>query len=401
MARKASVRYWDSRGTWTDDSGQSRHGAYCCTLKGQQHVLAAGADDYPNGPNYNKAVKAFADLICLGSSDRAGDLNPCRTVIELYLRAKEKTLAPNSFRLRKKYLSAFCKTDLADLPVCRLTSLAVQQWVDDMRQSRTVAYRTGAKHSYTWGDSTVRCALTSLGAAFNWAVRSRIIQTNPLVGITRPSARSRSRDCIVSPDDHTRILAACTRYLRPLVVCLEATGCRPGELLMATAADWNENLGALVFFGASRRRPGEARHKTSGKGKDRRIVFAGESLAIMRQLVAKHRTGPLFHGRRRPYVYAAVREAFNALRKRIALPNLTPYSYRHTYATRWLESGRSIDDLAALLGNTPAIIREHDAHLCDNLDRLRGLAAGFATPPAAHVDTPSPVVLPFDAEAVG
>lgn len=38
MARKPSVRYWDSRD------------AYCCEIAGTQHILAKGPDDAPTGP---------------------------------------------------------------------------------------------------------------------------------------------------------------------------------------------------------------------------------------------------------------------------------------------------------------------------------------------------------------
>jgi hypothetical protein len=51
---------------------------------------------------------------------------------------------------------------------------------------------------------------------------------------------------------------------------------------------------------------------------------------------------------------------------------LTPYSYRHALATAWLKAGRSIDQLAAIMGNTPNIIRHHYSHL---LGDARGLRA--------------------------
>jgi hypothetical protein len=46
------------------------------------------------------------------------------------------------------------------------------------------------------------------------------------------------------------------------------------------------------------------------------------------------------------------------------MPNLTAYSYRHTFATEWLKKGQSIELLAELMGNTPDVIRMHYSHLC-------------------------------------
>ncbi|MNW17986.1 hypothetical protein D3C71_2173630 [compost metagenome] len=40
-----------------------------------------------------------------------------------------------------------------------------------------------------------------------------------------------------------------------------------------------------------------------------------------------------------------------------------PYSYRHTFATRWLLAGGSIKVLADLLGNSVRMIERHYGHL--------------------------------------
>jgi integrase len=334
------------------------------------------------------------ELSCVGN---AGDRNTFRTVAEFYLRHLAESATPKTLKIRQQLLAAFCKTEMADWPVYKLTPHIVRQWLGEMRQPRTVKYQVRGRtrqRTYQWGDGQVDFAVASLHAAMNFGVKERLISKNFLQGLSGPPARSRSRDCIVSPEDHQRILAAAHKQFREMIVCLENTGCRPGELLMATAADWNDHLGALVFYGQSRRRSGEGRHKTARKDRDRRIFFSGEALQIMRQRVQRYPQGPLWRCRQAPHRAigsAALVDNFAELRKKIGLPNLTPYSYRHTFATRWLEAGRSIDDLAALLGNTPAVIRRHYAHLCDNLDRMRQLADSFT---AARTDT-SPHLLPF------
>ena len=60
--------------------------------------MSGAQDDYPNGPTYNKAVKAFGALVCLESADQAEDRNPCRVVLELYLRACEGRDSANTFK---------------------------------------------------------------------------------------------------------------------------------------------------------------------------------------------------------------------------------------------------------------------------------------------------------------
>jgi integrase len=404
--RKPSVRYWASRGTWTDANGKIQHGSYCVTLNGQQHVLAVGPDDAGNdlkGPTYLKALSVFRDLLALENAGNAKDLNSCRVVCEHYFRSLKENAKPLTLAARQADLADFCKTEMGDWPVKNLTPFAVQEWIRDMRTPRQVPTRMKNEKTRTqtfrWGDGRARRVVHSLKAAFNWAREQGLITVRPLDGLKAPPSRSRGRDCIVSPEDHTTILTKTRGQLREFVICLEATGCRPGELLMATAADWKDDLGALVFYKEASRKEGEARHKTSGKGKNRYIYFHGESLRIMRERVRRYPRGPLWRdrgGSEGRWAGRAVVDAFTKLRKRVGMANLSAYSYRHTYATRWLESGRSIDDLAAALGNSAAVIRKHYAHLCDNVDRMRALTEGFTS---ERTETP-PRVLPFG-EATG
>ncbi len=398
MARKPGIRYWASRGSWVDELGQFRRGGYWTTIRGKQCLLQAGPDDEPDGPAYLAALQAFADLMSLDNADRAGDANTCRIVLECYLRDAVTRVQPEVFQRKWKILKLFCETHLAEVPVGKLTPFAVNAWLSEMRRPRQVKQRHPHKKTLTqtvaWGDGTCAIAVKVLHAAFNWAARQGVITANPVRGLERISERSRSRDCLVSPEDHQRILGHTRGEFRDFVVCLENTGCRPGELLKATARDWNEELGALVFYGDRRRQPGEATHKTAKKDKDRRIFFRGDALRIMRERVRRYREGHLWHvmGKpRRALTGHHIRTAFEQLRKRIGMPKLTAYSYRHTFATRWLEAGRSIDDLAALMGNTAAVIRRNYAHLADNLDRMGDLADSFTS---ARAESP-PRVLPF------
>lgn len=399
MARRASVRYWSSRGTWIDDTGASRPGAYCCTLHGKQHVLAAGPDDSPHGPTYQKAVKEFAALVCLEDPQRAGDKMTARVVLELYLRHIEKKLAANTYRLRRQAFRAFCCSEMGDMPLWQITPFMVDRWLEAQREVRHTPDKHGVRRRRGWGDSTIRLTLIGLNAAFNWAVKQELISKNPTSAVSPPSSRSRARWLILDHAAHLRVLNAAARDFKPVVVCLENSGCRPGELAMATAAAWDAHLGALVYHGEERRLRSEEKHKTARKGRERRIYFSGDALAVMRELVKQHPTGPLFRFQRAVASTANIVARFQVLQERLSLPHLTAYTYRHTFATRWLESGGSIDDLAALLGNSPDVIRKHYAHLLDNPDRLRQLAERFkeGRSHSAAETAPPPQTLPFRA----
>lgn len=402
MARRPEVRYWTQRGSWVDAKGKLRRGGYWTTISGKKYLLAAGPKDEPKGPTFQAATLAFADLMNLDNATRAGDRNPCRTVLEAYMADAERRISKARVRNLDQIFGQFCDSRLADLPAAKLTPLEVSRWLAEMREPRRVQCRTpnGAEfsRSYAWGDSRAAYAIGALKTAFKWAAESGMLTRNPLENLKRPADRTRSRDCLLSDADKERIRQHTRGQFREFVLCLENTGCRPGELLKATAAAWHDELGALVYYGARRRRKGEAGHKTDKKDSDRRIFFSGEALRVMRERVQRFPRGPLWPLPKNPRLDWQEKHivwAFEALRKRLAIPGLSAYSYRHTYATRYLEAGGSIDDLAALLGNSPEVIRRNYSHVADNPGRLRALAASFS----ADSEAEGRRVLPFAKKA--
>jgi integrase len=376
MPRRPSVRYWASRN------------AYCCWVDGRQQVLAEGPDDFPNGPTYNRAVHRFAEITSLKSADWAKDRNTVRVVCEMYLRWISTRRNPRTLKIRKRVYVPFTDA-LGEVAVKDLTHHMVYAWLDTMREWRT---HPGTGLPTRWTDGSVRNACTSLQAAFNWAARSGLITKNPLTGMEQPDARSRGRHALTGKTpaerraNHRRILEVATPAFRPFVVCLEATGARPGELANAAAADFDAELGAIVYHADDKRLENEFSHKTGSKGKDRIIFFTGDALTIILALAEKHSTGPLFRtgvrkdrgrGEYGGWTDKEITKRFRVIREAVGIPRLSAYSYRHTLATAWLEQGRSMDILAELLGNSPAVIRKHYSHLLGDAGNLRRQLEAF------------------------
>jgi integrase len=375
MARRASVRYWESRK------------AYCCWMKGKQHVLQEGPDDYPHGPTYQAAVKRFAAMVTLSKATEAGEENPLRAVCDLYLRHCSSSKMPSTFATTKKHLTRF--VDALDpqgtVEVGSLTPFIVNIWLDEMRQPRK-----HGKRVVQWSAGTVRIAIKTIKAALNWAVQDGLIPKNPLKHLSAPGPRSRGREALLGKTpaerqkNHLLIMKAAPASFRNFIAVLEATGARPGELCKATANDFDTRLGAIVYYGDANRIRGESGHKNARHGKDRIIILSGEALAIVRDLAERYPFGPLFRsvnnaGKKtcRPWSDKSIEKTFWRIREKVKLPNLTAYSYRHTFATAWLEQGKSVDVLASLLGNSPEVIRRHYAHLLEDKDNLRRQLEAF------------------------
>lgn len=364
MPRRTKVNYFPSRG------------GYYCQINRKQYLLASGPDDAPGGPTYEAALVAYKHLLEDSWAEQAGDGNTVRTVLELYLQQTEPQVESSTQARRLGLLRPF-RDALGEVKVRELTSFKIDAFIADMRRPRQAKATVRGKEvtrRVVWNDSSVTSFLQTASAAFAWAVEKKLITENPIKGIYRPGIRSRGQDCIVSPEQHVFFLSICrSEGMRQIMVALENTGARPGELLAAEAKYWDADKQALVYLANARRKKGSFRHKAA-KHKDRIIYFNGEALEMMQQLMRRHPKGPLF--RRRdgtPYTLKTVQRYFHRFRTRpgVEMPELTAYSYRHTFATRWLLAGRSIEILAELLGNTPQVIRKHYAHLCGDWRAIR------------------------------
>ena len=79
-----------------------------------------------------------------------------------------------------------------------------------------------------------------------------------------------------------------------------------------------------------------------------------------------------------------------AVFKKSGVKDAHAHRYRHTLATRLLEQGASFEQVADILGNTPAVVRKHYGKWSkgrqNNIDRL--MMAHFETMPATFPVTP-------------
>lgn len=338
-------------------------------------MLASGPDDFPNGPTYAAATAKFGRLATGLDPEKPALGETVGNLVVAYLKHIEPRRAANTLRGRRAHLRAFAAL-FGDRYAVSLKHADFAHFLT----ARTGGKRTAATRRGRLSANSVLTYHASLSACFKWACKPGVgmLRTNPLEGFELPLPTSRGREALVSDEQHLAALKTARREFRALLIALENTGARPGELCGATAADWDDSRGALVFYPDRTRGEGEFRHKTAGKDTTRTILFTGPALEMMRGLVRDRPAGPLFRAKHGGALgHKAVCKLFSGLRKRTGFPALTAYSYRHTFATRWLSSGRSVDLLAALLGNSPAVIRRHYSHLLADLDRLRGELEGF------------------------
>jgi integrase len=264
-----------------------------------------------------------------GNIDTAGASNTVRGILDAYLVACEGRLAENTFDIR--------------LRACRRFS----QRHGGLLISQVKPFHANESCDAEWANGSRRLYLISLKAGFNWAVKEGLIPSNPLRSVVLPTDTTSSRERTLQPGDWQTIMGKLAQRrhvcLRRLVIALKGTGARPGELTNARVADWNDDIGAIVYYRDAARRSGEHRHKT-GKTKDRIIYFPTELIGMVRAHIAdKSPTDWLFPTRAGTrYSRATLTSCFRRIRERTGFDWLVPYTFRHGFATERILAGQSL-----------------------------------------------------------
>jgi integrase len=368
MARTRSLKpsYYASRG------------AYYCWHDGKQHLLAVGPED-----DQEVQKKAWTEFFKLQEDakrpkQQAKDDTPVCSVLSLYLQHCQRNLKPKTARIRAQWVDIYIKTSgLVSLPSRNLTKQHVLDWVAE--QGKPHPHPLHKHRMVSWGENTRRGAISTICAAFAYAKKVGTLDTDPLAGMPMPRTRSRSKDCLISAEEHHAIVG----YLRSTpnsaasfadyLDVLWWTGARPGEIAGVTAAELKELQGVWVL---------DLREwKTDSKDTDRAriIVLDDEPARICRELAKRRPTGALFRSKRgTAWNEKSIVRNFERLRAKLKLsPRLCAYGYRHSFATRFLKAGKSASILATLLGNSVKTIETHYKHLLSDVAALKAQLAGL------------------------
>lgn len=310
------------------------------TVKGKQVPL--GVEDPGSEAAAFEAFKRLMQTLKDGEASKA-DPTVKEAVAAFLATAQGRGLAESTVAGYASYLSRF---------VARFGTVRVSKLGKD-------AIESDARSRPTWGDDTRRNYLQAIEACLKHAGRP--------VAFDKPPRGSAGAAAVIPESTYHMAVGAARGDLRPLLIALWNTGCRPSELrnLTAELVDWESGTATLT------------RHKTRRRGKATRlIVFPPPALEVLTAQREKHRTGFLFRQKTgRPYTCVGLTKAVWRLAKRIGRP-LTAYGCRHTFATDALAAGVPDAQVAALLGHSSTkMIHQHYAHWSAVTGVLKGAAA--------------------------
>jgi integrase len=322
----------------------------------------------------------------------AGDRNTVWAVLNAYLlecenRVKNGETAESTLTMHRHILQPFNERH-GQVLVRDLRPQHVTDWLAEMRQPR---WKEKLKRHVRWKDATVKLARDVLRRAFIWAVEEAgLISRNPLArkGAGKRERRHRRRPAearvAILDHEHELLLEQGRRRTKKgfyhLIQFLHRTGARPAEMYLAKASEWDEQKRAFVIRAVPESR---GRYKLAHLGEDRTVYIPDDLVPLAKELMAKYPDGPIFRTESgKPWKnntlcarFASIKKAANRAAEKKELPavrkEVTAYSYRHAYVTRWIEQDRPLWKLCELLNTSEAMVRQHYSHLFERTESLR------------------------------
>lgn len=338
--------------------------------------------------------------------ETTGDRNQVWAILNAYLhdlqnRVKNEEAAENTYRKHYKIIVKF-NEKYGALTVRELRPQHVTDFIAIMRQPR---WHEKLKRTVQWGHGTDKICRDVLQRAFRWATdEAGIISKSPFDRAKGKRAKLRRRRpsktrTAIYDAEHELLLDQAMRRTKKgfahLLVFLHGTGARPAEMYLAAADEWNEEKRAFIIKAIPANR---GRYKLAHLGEDRTVYIPSSLVPLAKELMQRYPTGPIFRtGSGKPWKASTICARFRTIKRAASRTaakkgldpirkEVTAYSYRHAFVTRWVEQGRHLEKLCELLNTSEAMVRQHYSHLFERTESLRGSLEEFdqgkAAPPA-------------------
>jgi site-specific recombinase XerD len=289
-------------------------------------------------------------------------------LVDEFLEFCQKQKAAGTYDWYQRYLKPFAHHIGTVRKAHTLEPDDVTAWVEE----RFKDCAANTKHGAT------RCVVR----LFNWAIKTRKLRTNPILGLEKPQPTA--RETAITPEQFQQIMGHVKdQQFRDVLNFYWNTGCRPREPRIIEARHVD---GRKVVLD---------REQSKGK-KKRRVIYLNDTAAeIIRRLAAATPDGPIFRNMRgRPWTKDALQCRMKTLRRKTEL-DLCVYALRHGYITELLKTGCSTTTVAQLTGTSEAMIARVYQHVArDEAFMLAQAAKGGGTVPVVTSLPVAPGTLP-------
>ena len=303
-----------------------------------------------NGQRYNlgrdrvRAFERFYALMAEPSPSPVVQAESVLAIIDAFLEWTRKHRAERTYDWYRERCQSFVDA-IPDICVRQLKPYHVQQWLDSRPH---------------WSNGHKRGHITALMRAFNWAYKMGYCPQNPIASIEKPPAGK--RDLVIAPREYQAILSHTRdQAFSDLVTIAWETGCRPQEAWTLEARHVDRHNSRWII----------PLSEAKGKTYPRIVYLTDTALEITLRNSLRFPDGTVFRNSQgRPWTRFAVNCRFERLEKKLGVKYFL-YAFRHSFATRMLETGVDALTVAILLGHqNPAMLSSTYQHLSHNPEFL-------------------------------
>jgi integrase len=247
MARRPKPWYWKSRKIW------------CVYQNGEKILL---------GPDREVAFTRYHEIMAKPAEKCHPIERGCvAAILDDFLTWTEENRAKKTYSRYRDFIQSFVN-EFGRMGILAINSSHVTAWLNTQHQ---------------WNSTTKRNAITALQRGFNWAVKNRGLEKNPIRGMEKPEARRRT--AIVTAEEFEELLHYVDDVpFRDLLIVSYDCGTRPQETKQLEARHIQLDKKRAII-------PAE-----EAKGRIARAIYfpTERCFRIVSRLVAQYPTGPLF-----------------------------------------------------------------------------------------------------------
>jgi integrase len=318
----------------------------------------SGQNDDGTTASIATACAAYVRVLCAGKrigAARDAHMRFRRTVygdtfdVTLLPLTRDSNLTDLQLKRAQKKKGAPDAHSIANTALAKIRGARLQEW----HVGLTTAGLSNASANRT---------LTSLKAALNLAVRSRMV--NPSVAlewseVAPLKGASRQRTLFLDLTQRKALLAQAHGAIHDLLEATMQTGCRAGELVRARRSAFDARTRSLAV---------------TGKTGPRTLPLAPQAQAVFTRFARDKLPSAYLFVRDdgKPWAHSDWDELVKEAAKRADLPAETClYTLRHSFITQALLDGVSTLEVSKFVGTSLAMIEKHYGHLVANTVRDR------------------------------
>ena len=378
-------------GTWIARrySGNAKYVVENLRTQDGQIILA---DDYDDADGTR--ILTFAQAQRAAKGPRAvrapGGLTVADVVADYLNHLRSDGRSPHAMDDANRRAAVHILPPLGAIKVAALTPDRLRRWRDETaRAAPRLRTRPGSEQNYRVAPNdddgrrarkaTANRTWTVLRAALNHAFREGAIEQDTAWRKVKPfKAVESARIRYLTIAEARRLINACDPEFRIVVQAALQTGCRYGEIIRLTVADYNPDAGTLAI-------------RQTKSGKPRHVMLTDEGAAFFKAVCTGRKGRELMLRKASGAAWGAshqIRLMREACRGAKITPAISFHGLRHTWASHAIMNGAPLMVVARNLGHADTrMVERHYGHLAPSYiaDAIRAAAPKFGIKPARKV----------------